>query len=99
MGYGDTVAETGRAEFFSGEQGFEHGLFFQYGHLLADQLGDLLEYAFFTAARHVHDGTAEGQDIFESYHGWGVSASGGTLQVALLFFLMLEQLSVELVGE
>jgi hypothetical protein len=30
---------------------------------------------------------------------WGVSASGRTFEDALLLFLMLEQLSVELVGE
>ncbi|MNR11720.1 hypothetical protein D3C85_1280340 [compost metagenome] len=69
MRNGNAVAEAGRAQFFPGDQGFVHVLGVQLGHLFADQIGDLFERTLFTAARHVHKGTAGGQDGFKSDHG------------------------------
>src|SRR5471032_228801 len=89
MGNGNAVAKTGRAEFFAGNEALEHGLRIQFGYLLPDQVGDLFEYTFFTASRHVQERAAGGQDIFKSDHGWGVLASRRTLKVADLLFLML----------
>ena len=66
---GDAVAETGRTEFFTGDQFFEDVLHLQLWHLFGDDGGDLFEGALLTAARHVHEGTAGGQDGFKSDHG------------------------------
>ena len=50
---------------------FEDILHLQRRHFAGDQVGDLFEGFLFTAARHVHKGTAGGQDIFKSDHGVG----------------------------
>src|SRR5690606_16981560 len=73
VGNGDAVAETGGTEFLPGYQAFEDVLVVEVGKVASDQLGDLFQYAFLAAARHVHEGTAGGQDLLESDHGGGVS--------------------------
>ncbi|MNR28085.1 hypothetical protein D3C85_1453930 [compost metagenome] len=69
VGNSDAVAKTGRAEFFTGNQALEDILHLQLRDFPGDQVGNLFKGAFFTAARHVHQGTAGGQDAFKSDHG------------------------------
>src|SRR5471030_2120360 len=64
-----------------------------------DQVGNLFEGFLFTAARHVHEGTAGGQDTFKSDHGLGVLTTGCALKEALGLFLMLFKLAIQLVGQ
>jgi hypothetical protein len=52
-----------------GDEAFEDVLGIQVGQIACNQIGDLFEHTFFAAARHVHQGTAGGQDIFKSDHG------------------------------
>ncbi len=69
VGNGDAIAKTGGAQFFASPQAVEDVLHLQLGYLLGDQVGDLFQGALLTAARHVHEGTAGGQDGFKSDHG------------------------------
>ena len=68
---GDAIAEAGGTEFFPGHQVFEDGLGVELRQLPGYQVGDLFEYAFLAAARHVHEGTAGGQDLLKSDHRGG----------------------------
>ena len=70
---GDAVAKTGGTEFFTGNQRFEDILHLQIRHFACDQVGNLFEGFFLAAARHVHEGTAGGQDGFKSDHGGRVN--------------------------
>ena len=63
MGNGDAVAEAGGAELFAGDQAFEDVMCVEPGNIPGHEVGDLLENAFFAATRHVHLGTAGGQDV------------------------------------
>ena len=99
MGNGDAVAETGGTEFLTGDQRIEHILHGQIRHFFMDEVGNLFEGFLFTAARHVHQGTAGGQDTFKSDHGLGVLTTGCALEEALGLFLMLFELAIQLVGQ
>ncbi|MNY42719.1 hypothetical protein D3C86_1776350 [compost metagenome] len=100
MRNGDAIAEAGRAEFFAGDQAFENVLAVQVGQLARHQVGYLFEYTFLTASRHVHQGTAGGQDIFESDHRReAISAGRSALLAVDLLFLVLDELTVEFVGQ
>ena len=99
MGDSDAVTKTGRAKFFTGNQSLEDILHLQIRHFFVDKVGNLLEGFLFTAARHVHEGTAGGQDAFKSDHGLGVLTTGRALEEALGLFLMLFELAIQLVGQ
>ena len=64
MGDRDAVAEAGGTELFAGDQALEYILAIELGHFASNQVGYLFEYTFLAASRHVHQGTAGGQDIF-----------------------------------
>lgn len=99
MRNGDAVTKTGGTEFFTGNQRLEDILHLQIRHFTGDQVGNLFEGFLFTAARHVHEGTAGGQDTFKSDHGVGGLSTGSALEQALGLFLMLFELAIQLVGE
>ena len=65
---GNAIAETGRSQFFTGNERFEYCFPIKPRYFAADQSGNMFEYAFLAAARHVHFGTAGGQDFFKSDH-------------------------------
>ncbi len=69
MRNGDAIAKSGGAKLFAGDKLLEDVLHLQFWHLVGDDSGDLFQGALLAAARHVHEGTAGGQDGFKSDHG------------------------------
>ena len=71
------ITENGRGVCDGGDlynQVFEDVLGVQIGEIAGNQVGNLFEYAFLAASRHVHQGTCGSQNGFESDHeGGGVS--------------------------
>ena len=56
MGYGNTVTQTGTAEFFTGDKTVEQILGVDDGIMLSNQVGDIFEGALFAATLHATEG-------------------------------------------
>ena len=83
---------------FPGPPGFEDGLGVELRQLPGYQVGDLFEYAFLAAARHVHE-ERPGVRMLKSDHRGGRSAGAYALLPFEILLFVFDQLTVEFVDQ